>query len=226
MSATNVVPPPNSSSLQRHVPRLTERARALLTAMNLHFAGVAALAVLVLYLIIHLVIVSQSLSSHNADALYQENTHLIAAEAAAKPLRGLDTKLIESTHEADSFYEARLPYATSQVAAELGKLAGKGVRLSRAQYVYAPILSGANSLTELRIDATVSGDYRPTVEFINALERDRLFFVIDGINLNGQQNGQVNLRIRITTYLRAPQGKETGTAETAVTTTSDQGGAQ
>jgi type IV pilus assembly protein PilO len=54
----------------------------------------------------------------------------------------------------------------------------------------------------LSIDASVSGDYRPIVEFINAVERDKLFFVINGINLTGQQTGQVNLRIRLTTYLR------------------------
>jgi type IV pilus assembly protein PilO len=117
MSSAAVVPPPNSSSLLRHVPRLTERARALLTAMNLHFAGVAALLVVVLYLALHLVIVSQSLASRNDDALYQQNAQLIAAQAAAKPLRGLDAKLVESTHDADAFYAARLPYATSQVAA-------------------------------------------------------------------------------------------------------------
>ena len=38
----------------RHVPRLTERARALLTELNLHYAGVALLLVLVLYLALHL----------------------------------------------------------------------------------------------------------------------------------------------------------------------------
>ena len=47
MSSAVVVPPPNSSSVMRHVPRLTSQARNLLTAVNLHFAGVAALGVLI-----------------------------------------------------------------------------------------------------------------------------------------------------------------------------------
>jgi hypothetical protein len=46
------------------------------------------------------------------------------------------------------------------------------------------------------------------VQFINAVERDKLFFVINGINLTGQQTGQVNLRIRLTTYLRPPNPDE------------------
>jgi hypothetical protein len=31
---------------------------------------------------------------------------------------------------------------------------------------------------------------------------------VNGINLSGQQTGMVNLRIRLTTYLRAPNGTE------------------
>jgi type IV pilus assembly protein PilO len=209
MSTNAVIPPPNSSSLMRHVPRLTARARALLTAMNLHFAGVAALMVIVLYLIAHMVYVMQSLKSNNDDALAQQHVQLIAAEIAARPLRGLDTKLVVSTKDAEAFYSKRLPYATSEVVAELGALTkAQGVHLTRAQYAYSPVLSGDSALTEMRIDAGVSGDYRPIVQFINAAERDKLFFVINGINLTGQQTGQVSLRMRLTTYLRSPNPDE------------------
>jgi type IV pilus assembly protein PilO len=209
MSATVIIPPPNSSSLQRRVPRLTAKARALLTAMNLHFAGVAALAVLVLYLLIHLFLVWQGLKSTDADAIDQQRVKLVSAEIAARPLRGLNEKLVASTSDADSFYRNRLPYATSQVASEIGALSTREhVRWAQAQYAYGSVLSGDYALTEIKIDANVSGDYRPIVQFINALERDKLFFVINGINLTGQQTGQVNLRIRVTTYLRAPQAGE------------------
>jgi Tfp pilus assembly protein PilO len=212
MSSALVVPPPNSSSINerlRRVPRLTGRARALLTAMNLHFAGVAALIVLDLYLLVHLAFVWQALNASNADAVDRQRVELRAAELAAKPLRGLDQKLVVSTADADAFYQKRLPYATSQVAAEIGALSHReGVHWTRAQYSYVPVLSGPAALSELHIDASVSGDYRPIVQFINAVERDKLFFVINGINLTGQQTGQVNLRIRLTTYLRAPNADE------------------
>ena len=55
-------------------------------------------------------------------------------------------------------------------------------------------------LTEVRIDATLSGDYRPLVQFINSIERDKLFFVINTVTLNGQQSGTVNLRLGMKTY--------------------------
>jgi hypothetical protein len=209
MSATATVPPPSSASLVRTLPRLTARARALLTAVNLHYAGVAALLVIVLYMAAHLLFLSQALTAHNADALAQQRTLLTTARLQAQPLRGLDTKLAASTDAADAFYAGRLPYAYSQVLAELGKLTQKTtVRLANVQYAQQPVLPGPYALTELHMDASVSGDYRPIVEFINALERDKLFFVINGINLSGQQTGMVNLRIRLTTYLRAPTGDE------------------
>jgi hypothetical protein len=195
----------------RHVPRLTKRARSLLTAINLHYAGVAALLVLVLYVAAHLLFISDALHASNADALEQQHARLITAQLQAKPLRGIDSKLLKSTQDADRFYADRLPYATSQVLTELGSLQQRSdVRLTHVQYAYLPVLSGSSALTEVHMDASVSGDYRPVVEFINSLERDRMFFLVNGINLTGQQTGMVNLRIRLTTYLRAPDAKEAG----------------
>jgi len=211
VSSTAIIPPNNSSISERlrRVPKLTARARELLTAMNLHFAGVAALSVLVLYLIAHLIFVSQSLHSLNQDALDRQDNQLRAAKIAAKPLRGLDVKLVDSTKAADQFYGQRLPYADSQLLTELGVLTKKsGVRLSRVQYPQNEVLPGPYELTEVHMDASVSGDYRPVIQFINAIERDKMFFVINGINLTGQQTGQVNLRLRLTTYLRQPVGDE------------------
>jgi Tfp pilus assembly protein PilO len=204
MSLTALVtPPPNRSVPERTVPRLTAQARALVTALNLHLAGVAVLALLDLYLIVHLIFLWQGLNANNADALDQQRVQLIAAQISAKPLRGLDAKLVQSTHDANAFYETRLPYADSQVVAEIGTLSKRaGVRWTHAQYSYNPTLTGNDALTEISIDASVSGDYRPVVQFINSVERDKVFFVINGINLTGQQTGQVNLRIRLTTYLR------------------------
>jgi type IV pilus assembly protein PilO len=203
MSTAAVIPPSNGPSAP-----LSARVRAQLTATNLHFAGVAVLAVLVLYLLIHMIFVWQALSARNDDAMNQQRVQMIAAQIAAKPLRGLDTKLVQSTADADTFYATRLPYGYSEVAAELGVLTKKtNVHLGQVHYVQA-IVPGISALTEVKMDAIISGDYRPVVQFINAVERDKQFFVLNGINLTGQQTGQVNLRMRMTTYLREPNPTE------------------
>jgi type IV pilus assembly protein PilO len=41
------------------------------------------------------------------------------------------------------------------------------------------------------------------VRFINALERDKLFFIVDSVELGGEQGGQVKLGMKLETYLRA-----------------------
>jgi hypothetical protein len=89
------------------------------------------------------------------------------------------------------------------VATELGDLEIKHqVRMMGAHYALAPAIEG---LREVRIDANLSGDYTPLMQFINDLERDKndVFFIINGITLTGQQGGLVNLRLRMTTYLEA-----------------------
>jgi type IV pilus assembly protein PilO len=51
------------------------------------------------------------------------------------------------------------------------------------------------------------------VLLINGMERDKMFFLITGVTLTGQQSGTVGLRLRLTTYLRSPVGTE-NTAKT------------
>jgi type IV pilus assembly protein PilO len=221
--------PDSNNSLLRRVPRMTERAKALVTELNLHFAGVAALAILTLYLGAQLLFVWQGLNSRNDAAMDQARAQMKAAEIAAKPLRGLDGKLAASTADADRFYQDRLPFAYSQVLTELGILTKKSnVRLMHVQYAQSPVLKDNYALTELRLDANVTGDYRPIVQFINAVERDKLFFVIRGINLSGQQTGQVNLRLTMTTYLRTQSVQESisDTASGAATDGDAKGGAR
>lgn len=203
--------------------------RGGLNQLHLHWAGVTLLAILNLYLLARLGMLWHEASMHNAEAIARQRLTLKAADAAAEPLRGVDAKVSRSTAEADRFYRERLPLVQSQVVAELGDLAKRNnVRMTRASYTPAAVLTGsANELTEEKIDASLSGDYRPLVQFINALERDKMFFAIDAVTLTGQQSGLVNLRLGLTTYLRG--GAAAGTAagpDSSSGTAAATGGAQ
>jgi type IV pilus assembly protein PilO len=190
---------------------LTERTRALLTRLNLYYAGVGVLALVNLYLLLHMAFAWRATSGQDANAIAQQTVAMTVAKAGAQTLEGLDAKLAQATADADKFSERRLPFAYSQVLAELGRLQKKeGVKLTRVQYAepVTVLEGGAGALTEVRMDASLSGDYRPLVEFINGLERNKTFFLITGVTLTGQQSGTVSLRLRLTTYLRAPIGDE------------------
>ena len=206
-----------TSATSRTAPSVAERTRSWLSPLNLHFAGVGLLALLNVYLLVHMGILWKTVSSNDQAALAQQQIALKTAQISAEPLRGLDAKLARATTGSDTFYDDRLPGSVSAVLAELGALTkSHGVRLTRSQDVYAPVLLGsAGELTEMRIDASLSGDYRPLVQFINSLERDKMFFVITGLTLTGQQTGMVNLRLRLTTYVRGNAAQSTGAGDGA-----------
>ncbi|NYF77775.1 hypothetical protein [Granulicella arctica] len=200
---------------------LLDRTKSFVTVLKLHFAGVGLLALVNLYLLIHMAFAWSAASGHNASAVAQQTSQMHDAEHAAQPLRGLDAKLTSATASADDFYQSRLPYADSQVVGELGALTKKqGVKLSRVSLSYEPRLAdAAGALTEVRMDASLTGDYRPLVLFINSLERDKMFFVITGVTLTGQQSGTVNLRLKLMTYLRPPVGNEASEKTVSMTNT-------
>jgi type IV pilus assembly protein PilO len=179
-----------------------EQLRGFTSPLNLHIAGVVVLVMLCVYLGVQLYLTSGKTGVAGDEAVVIGQSRVAAAEIAAKPLRGVDAKLQASEEEATTFYTERLPFAYSDVATQLGAVAKKtNVRLSRASYVHAASNDG---VTELRIDASVTGDYTSLAHFVNELERSKSFFLIENIALSGAQNGLVNVQMRIGTWIREP----------------------
>ncbi len=179
-----------------------ERLQKAASLLNLHIASAVLLLLLCLYFGVRLSLISGSTGAQGEAAAAAAKSRVAAAELSARQLRGLDSKLLASDAEAAKFYSDRLPYAYSDMLAQLGVLSKRtGVRLSRASYVAAPSSDGA---TELRIDAAVTGEYRALAQFVNGLERDKSFFLVENMTLSGAQNGLVNLQMRVGTYLREP----------------------
>jgi hypothetical protein len=58
-------------------------------------------------------------------------------------------------------------------------------------------------LRPLEIDADLSGGYLQLVRFINSLERDQLFFLIDDVSLGNEQMGQVKLQMKMRTFVKS-----------------------
>ena len=168
--------------------------------LNMHFAAVAILGIVNLLLLVELILAWHTLHAARPEELAQLRQQERVAQMQAAPLRDLPEKVKDASQGAERFYDGRVAGADSAIVAELGELAQKAdVRITRLQYGYAPAVK---DVTEVRMDASISGDYTPVMRFINSMERDRMFFVINGLTLTGQQGGLVNLRLRVTTYLR------------------------
>ena len=177
--------------------------RKLFTLLNLHVAGVVVLLGLNLFLLTRLVIAWHAASSDQSADYESERMTYVQLQTQMSHLQGLPQKVDQARTDADAFYEKRIAANYSTMAGQLGALTSKdNVRLTRAQYTPTPAING---LTEVRIDASLSGEYSALMHFINDIERDkdRVFFTINALTLSGQQGGLVNLRLRMTTYLRS-----------------------
>ncbi len=129
----------------------------------------------------------------------QQKTHEV------EPLRGLDKKIPVARKEIDDFYKERLPSEESTVSAEIGKLAQQsGVRIGNVKYVAKD--PEAVGFRPIVIEAALSGDYLQLVRFINSLERDQVFFLVNSVVLGGEQNGVVRLELKMETFIKTGTG--------------------
>jgi type IV pilus assembly protein PilO len=172
----------------------------LFSPVGLHAVAFGILAIAVLVLGVRVVLDWRTTSASNADAIASTQTELKALELQTAPLRGLDKKVVLSRTQIAQFYDKRIPPSYSSILERLGDIEAKShVHLTRVQYTQAP---GSGDLTEIRMEAGLSGDYTPIMRFINGLERSQTFFVIRTMALSGQQSGTVNLRLQFSTWMR------------------------
>jgi Tfp pilus assembly protein PilO len=184
----------------------------LTSPLTWHLAGFAVMFVLVTVLSVRFGMDWVATNGRSTDALASKQVELKAQEMQTAPLRGLDKRVEQSRMLIHVFYEKRIPPNYSSIASRIGDLqVSSGVRLTRVQYTQGP--PGSN-LTEISMDAGISGGYPQIMKFINSLERDQTFFVIRAMGLTGQQGGTVNLRLRVSTWLRPADAAASGLAPT------------
>jgi Tfp pilus assembly protein PilO len=187
----------------------------LASPLTWHSAGFAVLLVIVIALAVRLGLDWAATNGRSTDALAGKQIELKALDHATAPLRGLDKRVEESRFQIDAFYARRIPTSYSSIATRIGELEVKsGVRLSRVQYTQG---NAGSELTEISMDAGISGDYPQIMRFVNSLERDQTFFVIRAMALTGQQGGLVNLRLRVSTWLRPADAAASGLPPTPET---------
>jgi type IV pilus assembly protein PilO len=119
------------------------------------------------------------------------------------PWRGLDKKIPQARQQIEEFYDERFPTEESAVDADLGRIAQEtGVRVSGIKWK-PPKDAPVDGLQRVDIAANLSGDYLQLVRFINALERNQLFFLVEGVELGNEKDGIVALQITLATYMRS-----------------------
>lgn len=189
------------------VATMTWRER-LTSPLTWHYAGFAVLLATFFALGTRFALDWNAISAHTHDTIMDRQVQLHALKAETEPLHGLDKRLETTKSQIKTFYATRIPANYSTIAAQIGNLAvDSGVRLNGVRYAQRP---PASNLSEIVIDAGITGEYPQIMKFINSIERDKIFFVITGMSLTGQQAGSVNLRLQMSTWLRPADAAASG----------------
>jgi len=144
----------------------------------------------------------------SAESRRQELTNLWAElklkTAQVEPLKDMDKRIKLANDQITTFYDKRFPAEQSQIATELGKLEKEcGVTIDRAKYKTGDVGPGHLEPVELEMD--LAGNYAALAKFINAIERDDMFFIINSITLGSEQQGGVKLQLKMNAYVKVIQ---------------------
>jgi type IV pilus assembly protein PilO len=120
------------------------------------------------------------------------------------PLQGINGKVEQAKTEIKQFMDDRMPGQSASIPDELGKVASENkVILTSAKYKTED--TDIPGIRRVIIQANLNGPYSQEARFINAVERDKLFFIIDSISLGEEQTGGVLLQIQMETYIRSEE---------------------
>jgi len=117
------------------------------------------------------------------------------------PLKDLPQKVELAKHQIADFYRNRFPSQNSEIYAKLGTIAAEnGVKIEQLRN--KPADTTSNGLQVIEMEADLSGSYTSLARFINAIERDEMFFVVNSVTLNGEPQGAVKLNVKLEAYLK------------------------
>ena len=129
-------------------------------------------------------------------------TELITKTREVAPLKDLPKKVVVAGHQINDFYKKRFPTQESQILTEFGKVANaNGVKIDQGKNKIRDVEEGG--LEPVEMEWNLEGNYASLAHFINALERDEMFFIINDISLGGQPQGPIKLDMKVETFLKA-----------------------
>jgi type IV pilus assembly protein PilO len=169
---------------------------------------IAILACIDVAAVVYLLLPLRGAAAQPAQVQQQAEEEYRQLSRTTVPLRGIDQKLAQAQKDDSRFTQTRLPGRYSDVVAELGKLANANhIRITSVSYKTDP--SQLTGIENLEMHAGLAGPYVNIVKFMNAVERDKMFFIIDSVGLTGERsgnkgpsNGEVRLDLKLDTYLR------------------------
>ena len=101
------------------------------------------------------------------------------------------------------FYAEDIPAKWSEIPKRMDKLIrATGVSAPGIRYSTDSAKAALPGVEQIQIETTVTGDYSKVAQFINSLEQDKVFFIINKVSLGSQEGGMVSLSITVDSFLK------------------------
>lgn len=137
-----------------------------------------------------------------------QNLRLKVLRGEIKSAQYIKDDMPKTREDCEKFERSLPPESTSSslIAAELDEIAKKsGLQIVTLAVKQKDVPNRA--MTEMSLDATVSGDYRSVVQFLNGLQRSERFYIVDSLALASDAQGQsptgtIRVGLNLRTYFR------------------------
>jgi len=121
-----------------------------------------------------------------------------------KRAQGIRDHVPDTQKDCDRFERSLFPASSgySAVISELGDSAKKsGIHIEDLSH--KPTEISSRGVTEVTIDATVDGNYKNVVGFLNSLQRSGNLYVVDSLTLGSENSNQASANvIKVSLHLR------------------------
>jgi Tfp pilus assembly protein PilO len=179
------------------MPDLRKTRKALKTALAV-MAGVDVVALALYFSPLVGSEGSRRMELHRLQADLTTKMHQVA------PLRDLPKKVVIANQQIADFYKNRFPQENSDIPTEIGKLAtANDVKIEQGRMKLREEM--VDGLQPVLMEYNLAGNYVSLAKFINAAERDGMFFIINNVSLNGEGQGPVKLAVKMETFLKVAQ---------------------
>jgi Tfp pilus assembly protein PilO len=124
---------------------------------------------------------------------------------AATPVQGMDKKIETAREEETTFTRERMVQHYSAMSEQLSHIANEaGVKVSTVRYdERADKNAPPQGFESIGISMQVQGSYEQNIKFINAVERQKMMLLIDGVTFGGMQGDTLTVSVHLLTFLRS-----------------------
>ena len=133
----------------------------------------------------------QSAKKFSRNELAGEKTQIKLLKADIKRALAIQQSIPQTKADCERFENSLYPGSAgySAVTDELTEVA-KQAGLQTVSVAFHPKELPGRNMVELGLDATVNGDYKGVVRFLNGLQRSKNVYIIDGLTLASEPTAQ------------------------------------